>query len=112
MAKFREIRNPKIIVDAVQLTEETIYCTEKDEIKGNPGDWQVTHVSPKTAQVHTGLIVHENFVKIYEPLDIDDEVSHIAAETMQEFDAAEAAEVEQVNKFIEECKSQRSRADL
>lgn len=72
MARFREIQNPQKIVDAVQLTEETIYVFDiGKEVKADLGDWQVTYKSPTTAQIYVGLITDENFVKTYQPLDLE-----------------------------------------
>lgn len=112
MAKFREIQDHKKIVDAVQLDQPVVYVHAHGEIQAKPGDWQIAHTDPLTGAVYIGLITAENFEKIYELLDIDDEVAHIAAEEMHAFDEAEKQEIQKVDRFIEECRSQRSQAGL
>lgn len=101
MAKFREIQNPHKIVDAVQLTEEAIYVSGSEEIKGNPGDWEVKHISPTRGQTHIGLITHENFVKLYEPYDIDDEIRDISEATIEAFQNEEQLEI---NEFVRDLR--------
>ena len=101
MAKFKQINRPTI-VDAVEITEPTIFVDGKEEQEASPGDWEVRYADGRRE-----ILTRHDFTKRFEPYDIDDEIRDIADAVIEAHLTEEQLEIEEFVQGLRESGNYR-----